>query len=105
MDPINDGFVDEIKYIKVGNPKIGILGFSDTIGNSAPITNTNYIFDTTKKSYYAYDTENILIKDNTFILNTDYKYVSEIQETNFGKVSVLEIKTDDKQEIESVVIE
>ena len=34
-----------------------------------------------------------------------YEYISEIQETDFGKISVLEIKTDDKLQIESVVIE
>lgn len=104
MDPINNGFVEEIKYIKVGSPKISMLGFSDAVGTSAPITNTNYVFDTTKTKLYEYDKNNILIKNNAFILNTDYKYVSEIQETDFGKVSVLEIKTDDKSSIESVVI-
>lgn len=103
--PINNGLIDRVQYLNVRPQKISMCGFTDTFGTNVPIVNNNYVLDVSKSKFYQYDKDNILIKDSAFVLNTDYEYVSEIQETDFGKVSILEIKTDDKLQIESVVIE
>lgn len=102
---LKGGITDNLGYFNVAPKKIKMVGFNDNFITNVPIINNIYTFDTTKKSYYTYDAENILINDSAFVLNTDYEYISEIQETDFGKISVLEIKTDDKLQIESVVIE
>lgn len=102
--PINNGLIDRVQYLNVKPQKISILGFTDTFGASAPVVSSNYVFNTSKSRLYEYDKNNILIKDNTFVLNKDYEYNAKIQETDFGKISILEIETDDKISIESVVI-
>lgn len=104
-DSNKNSFSDSFGYIDIQHKPIEIFSFSDTLETNVPIISNIYTFDATKARLYEYDKDNLLIKDNTFVLNIDHTYISKIQETDFGKVSVLELKTDDKISVESVVIE
>lgn len=64
-----------------------------------------YKMQTQKAGNYEYDSDYVDISDGTFKLRQDYVYSSQPRTIDEGFLSVVSIRTDDKQTIESVVIE
>lgn len=64
-----------------------------------------YKMQTSKAGNYEYDSDYVDISDGTFKLRQDYVYESQPRTIDEGFLSVVSISTDDKQTIESAVIE
>ena len=64
-----------------------------------------YKMQTSKAGNYEYDSAYVDISSGKFKLNENYVYESQPRTIDEGYLTVVEIKTDDKQSIESVVIE
>ena len=81
QEPTLSGFTEKLATIKV--PVVGFIGFSDSIVLNEVIT--NYIFETSKKASYSYDS-NYLDAEDAYKLKTEYKYTSTEQTIDSGKM-------------------
>ena len=80
---------------------ISIVGFDDELIVDEVIY--NYTFNTEKADKYEYD-KNYVSANDSFKLKTNYEYTSVSEEIDSGKMCKVTIRTDDKKNIESVVI-
>lgn len=80
---------------------MSIVGFDDELVMNEVVD--NYTFNTEKADKYEYD-ENYVSANDSFKLETNYEYTSVSEEIDSGKMCKVTIRTDDKKNIESVVI-
>lgn len=78
-----------------------IIGFTESIGFSEVVT--NYTVEGAKAENYDFNSEYVTF-ENGFALRTLYEYSSVEETIDTGKMCSIMIKTDDKANVESVVI-
>lgn len=89
-------------FNKINFKKINIIGFTDNIETSRIIT--NYVFNTLSAKQYEYNNEYITTANKIFALKTKYNFTSKVESIDNGKLIAVQIKTTDKKNIESVVV-
>lgn len=99
QEPTMSGFTEKLATIKV--PVVGFIGFSDSIVLNEVIT--NYIFETSKKASYSYDS-NYVDAEDAYKMRTNYTFNGTEQTIDTGKLSVMEINTEQFTEVEGIDI-
>ena len=99
QEPTLSGFTEKLATIKV--PVVGFIGFSDSIVLNEVIT--NYIFETSKKASYSYDS-NYVDAEDAYKMRTNYTFNGTEQTIDTGKLSVMEINTEQFTEVEGIDI-
>ena len=92
--PTSNQFTEIISGLKLNN--ISVAGFKDSIVLFETMTKQDVSFNCTQYTEF--------VEDN-LQLKTAYVYASNEESIDVGKLSSVEVKTDDKKSIESVVIE
>ena len=92
--PTSNQFTEIISGLKLNN--ISVAGFKDSIVLFETMTKQDVSFNCTQYTEF--------VEDN-LQLKTVYTYISNEESIDVGKLSSVEVKTDDKKSIESVVIE
>ena len=99
QEPTLSGFTEKLATIKV--PVVGFIGFSDSIVLNEVIT--NYIFETSKKASYSYDS-NYVDAEDAYKMRTNYTFNGTEQTIDTGNLSVMEINTEQFTEVEGIDI-
>ena len=98
QEPTLSGFTEKLATIKV--PVVGFIGFSDSIVLNEVIT--NYIFETSKKASYSYDS-NYVDAEDAYKMRTNYTFNGTEQTIDTGKMCSVAIDYTGIQ-VESVVV-
>ena len=99
QEPTLSGFTEKLATIKV--PVVGFIGFSDSIVLNEVIT--NYIFETSKKASYSYDS-NYVDAEDAYKMRTNYTFNGTEQTIDTGKMCSVAIDYTGLT-VESVVVE
>ena len=96
----SSSILENLEYTPIES--LPLLDINDTISFSEIVT--NHTIDTGNANNYIYDNDYI-VSDDGFRLKTEYQYNSVEEEIDTGRMCRVSIRTDDKSNVESVVIE
>lgn len=96
----SSSILENLEYTPIES--LPLLDINDSISFSAIVT--NHTIDADNANNYIYDNDYI-VSDDGFRLKTEYQYNSVEEEIDTGRMCRVSIRTDDKSNVESVVIE
>lgn len=100
--PVPASIVEMFSLLETNN-EVSMLSVIDEASVGTIVV--NYIFNTAKALYYLFDESYVSFSSGSFKLNTEHSFGLVQQEIDSGHMYSMEIKTSDKESIESVVIE